>query len=85
MSKEQYLNQPKPRRFQLIRDRDATGISGTGIVAEGIEFRDGTCVYKWTTTPSTMQRADRIEDVEHIHGHSGATTVRWVDDPDRDE
>lgn len=29
-------------RFELVRDVDVTGISGTGVVAEGVEFSDGT-------------------------------------------
>lgn len=33
------------RTFHLERDIDITGISGTGLVAEGVEFADGTALY----------------------------------------
>lgn len=36
------LTETKPRLFTLERTIDITGISGTGIVAEGIQFSDGT-------------------------------------------
>lgn len=80
-SRDQLLNEPRPRRFQLYRRRDATGISGTGVVAEGIEFRDGVCAYRWLTAPGTTQIAGQVEDIRHIHGHSGGTEVRYLDDP----
>ena len=35
------------RTFRLIRDEDPTGISGTGSVAEGVEFDDGTVAMRW--------------------------------------
>jgi hypothetical protein len=37
------------KRFRLVRDRDVSGVSGTGIVAEGTMFSDGTCVLRWLT------------------------------------
>lgn len=80
-SRDQLLNEPRPRRFQLYRRRDATGMSGTGIVAEGIEHRDGSVQYHWLTSPGTWQMAQSAHDVKHIHGHSGKTEVRYLDDP----
>jgi len=76
------LDEPRPRRFQLVRREDVSGMSGTGVVAEGIEFRDDMVAYRWLTAPGTTQIADSIHDVTHIHGHNGKTTVRWLDDPD---
>lgn len=68
------------RRFELVRDVDVTGISGTGVVAEGVEFSDGTVVIRWATGEhrSTVVWPG-IESVEAIHGHGGATHVNWVD------
>lgn len=37
------------RTFELHRVEDETGISGTGIVAEGVIFGDGTCAMRWRT------------------------------------
>lgn len=84
MSRRQLLQKPRPRRFQLYRREDVNGMSGTGVVAEGIVFRDGSVAYKWLTSPGTVQYAestDGIEAVEHIHGHNGRTTIRYMDDP----
>lgn len=75
------LEKAAPRRFQLDRSRDRTGISGKGIVAEGIEHRDGSVQYHWLSSPSTWQMAQSIHDVQHLHGHAGKTQVRWLDDP----
>ena len=38
-----------PRAFVLQRNEDETGVSGTGIVAEGVEFSDGTVALRWTS------------------------------------
>lgn len=66
------------RRFHLERDVDVSGISGTGIVAEGIEFTDGTTVIRWVTGDhrSTVVWPS-IAAVEAIHGHGGATRIVW--------
>lgn len=63
--------------FTLVRKTDVSGVSGTGIVAEGVVFQDGTCAMRWlTATPSTAIYAS-IEDLEKIHGHDGATVVQF--------
>lgn len=69
------------RRFQLVRDVDVTGVSGTGVVAEGIEFSNGVVVLQWISTwPSSVVFHERgIEAVKHVHGHDGATQIVWLD------
>lgn len=67
------------RRFVLNRKTDATGTSGTGLVAEGVEFSDGTCVLHWLTQYSSVALYKDVATLERIHGHEGATVVRWVD------
>lgn len=67
------------RRFKLLRREDVTGVSGTGIVAEGVEFSDGSCVVRWLSNHPTTVTHDSIESVEAIHGHGGATEIKWVD------
>ena len=64
------------RTFTLVRDHDVTGISGTGVVAEGVEFSDGTVALRWITGEhhSTVLWGS-IASVEAIHGHGGATRV----------
>lgn len=68
------------KRFTLQRDEDPTGISGTGRVAEGVEFSDGTVVVRWTTGRhrSTVVWPN-MAAVEAIHGHGGSTRVEWAD------
>lgn len=67
------------RRFQLIRDKDATGVSGVGHVADGVQFDDGNVCIRWRSgTPSTVIWAS-VEDAVSIHGHNGWTAVRWID------
>jgi hypothetical protein len=73
----------KLRRFELHRDTDATGVSGTGVVAEGVAFTDGTVALRWRGDwPTSVVFHDRgVEAVRHIHGHGGATRLVWLDVP----
>lgn len=68
------------RRFTLFRHEDKTGISGVGVVAEGIQFSDGRVAIRWIAGEhhSTVLWDD-MASVEAINGHGGATTVEWVD------
>jgi len=69
------------RRFHLVRREDETGVSGTGIVAEGIQFTSGVCVLSWLTAIKSIAAIyDNINVVEWLHGHGGKTVVKWVDD-----
>lgn len=77
------------RNFNLDRSVDVSGLSGTGVVAEGVEFSDGTVVVRWLDTgvsqinkergvkPTTVVHPD-IQSVEALHGHGGATRVVWL-------
>jgi hypothetical protein len=69
-----------PRAFQLVRDTDVTGVSGTGVVAEGVAFSDGTVALRWLSAwPTSVVFHDRgVEAVEAVHGHGGATRIEWV-------
>jgi hypothetical protein len=63
------------RLFQLHRDRDLTGFSGLGVVADGVVWPDGTVSMRWRGEIRTTVEAARITDIETIHGHDGATRV----------
>lgn len=65
------------RLFQLERDVDVSGISGTGTVADGVVFPDGVCVIRWRGDRQSTVVWPSIEDVEAIHGHGGATRIVW--------
>jgi hypothetical protein len=67
------------RRFQLVREEDVSGISGVGIVAEGIQFSDGTVAMKWLTPLSIAEIAPSVVVLEEVHGHGGKTRVVYLD------
>ncbi|MET7525656.1 hypothetical protein ACFYSJ_26200 [Streptomyces sp. NPDC005248] len=66
-------------RFHLHRTEDITGISGTGTVAGGVIFPDGTVAMRWNTGTSSTAIYDSIDDVTEIHGHNGATAITLID------
>lgn len=67
------------RTFVLQRDEDETGISGTGTVAEGVMFSDGSIVLRWRGVHRSTVLWDSIDDVQAIHGHQGKTRIVWHD------
>lgn len=71
------------RLFRLVRNDDPSGISGTGIVAEGVQFTDGTVVLRWRPLEDGQKTSTAIwpdaESMLVIHGHNGATEIEWVD------
>jgi hypothetical protein len=69
-----------PRRFHLQRDTDITGVSGTGRVADGVLWPDGSVAIRWRGDRPSTVHWDRIADAEHVHGHHGATRIEWDDD-----
>ena len=70
-----------PRRmFNLVRDEDVSGVSGTGIVAEGIQFSTGKCVLAWVTQYRSIAVYDSIQELEAIHGHDGRTRIGWLEE-----
>jgi hypothetical protein len=67
------------RRFKVRREEDEGGISGIGIVAEGVEFEDGGVVMKWLSHKSTITFFANIKHLKDIHGHGGRTKIVWID------
>lgn len=61
--------------FELHRDTDETGISGTGVVAQGVVFDDGRCAMRWLPGVVSTVLYDSLDDVERIHGHGGKTRI----------
>lgn len=66
--------------FILDRKEDESGISGTGAVAEGVEFSDGTCVLHWFNNDGSVGVYRNLENVERVHGHGGKTVIKEVAD-----
>ncbi|WP_251072194.1 hypothetical protein [Streptomyces sp. ISL-43] len=67
------------RRFHLLRHQDISGVSGTGIVAVGVLWPDGTASVRWLGERPSTVHWDRIADAKAVHGHGGATEIVWDD------
>jgi hypothetical protein len=67
------------RRFVLVRESDPSGVSGTGIVAEGVQFTDGMAVLRWKREPYGLNVYLRVDDLIAVHGHGGASYIKWID------
>lgn len=80
---EDKRSQPCHRRFVLNRVIDASGISGTGIVAEGVVFSTGQVVLCWLRSVhegrGSIATYDSLNQCERIHGHDGQTQFLFKD------
>ena len=82
-------------RFELHRDVDVSGVSGEGVVADGVEF-DVPFLYVWPDGQTTELPAGwvrlrwrgehrstvlwpSIASVEAVHGHDGRTRIVWAE------
>lgn len=82
MKKKKRSTQPSVSqisRFLLIREKDLTGVSGTGEVAEGAVFTNGMVVICWLREPFAMGVYQTLEDLLFVHGHEGQTQVKFID------
>jgi hypothetical protein len=57
------------RRFVMDRKEDVSGVSGTGLVLEGVLFSTGVVVIHWLTPPprGSISVFDSIEQFLSIH------------------
>lgn len=69
-----------PRTFWLVRDVDVSGVSGTGVVAEGVMFTDGSVVIRWLSERASTVVWSSIEDAQAVHGHGGLTRFVWLNE-----
>ncbi len=67
------------RRFVLDRSFDATGTSGIGIVAEGVQFSSGHVVIHWLSQLEAINVYGNATVLEQLHGHNGSTVIKWLD------
>lgn len=76
--------QQGPRPFVLVRHDDVSGVSGTGVVAQGVEFIDGTVALRWLSAwPTSVVFHDKgMDAVRAVHGHGGATEIVYTDTED---
>jgi hypothetical protein len=71
------------RRFHFNRAEDESGISGTGVVAEGVMFANGWCVVYWLTIHKSVTLYQSYAEMKEVHGHEGRTEIVW-DDPEEE-
>jgi hypothetical protein len=69
----------EPRRFYLDRNTDVTGASGTGRVADGVLWPDGTVTIRWRGEHQSTVNWDNLDSAERVHGHDGATRIVYLD------
>lgn len=69
------------RRFELHRDVDVTGMSGVGVVADGILWPNGTASVLWRGEhQSIVYWPDGFQHAAIVHGHGGATRFVFLDE-----
>lgn len=68
--------------FRVVRSKDVSGISGTGIIAEGVRFHDGQIAISWFGKHQLTEIGPDIDTWLAVHGHGGLTTVEWLNDID---
>lgn len=73
------------RRFKLVRTEDVNGNSGTGDVAEGVEFSNGMVAITFLSEHRGATIWDCIRSPKHLHGHEGKTKLVWLDPPEIDD
>jgi hypothetical protein len=72
---------PAASPFILRRHHDVTGVSGTGIVADGVLFPaagKSKAIVRWRGERGSTVVWDHIGHVKEIHGHDGATVVELI-------
>ena len=67
------------RNFKLRRLEDESGVSGTGIIAEGTEFSHGEIALSWLTVHRSMGFYPNVKELMNIHSHGGKTIIEWED------
>jgi hypothetical protein len=65
--------------FVLLRHRDVSGVSGTGEVAEGVVWSDGSVSLRWCGEhAATTFWQGGLAAMLHVHGHNGTTEVVYL-------
>ncbi|MFF0143564.1 hypothetical protein ACFYRN_45175 [Streptomyces sp. NPDC005227] len=72
---------PAASPFVLRRHHDVTGVSGTGIVADGVVFPaagKSVTVLRWRGDRGSTVVWDNVGHAKEIHGHDGNTVIELV-------
>lgn len=72
------------RTFKFFRKEDVSGVSGTGFVAEGVQFASGKVAISFYPVEPTFVASviifNSMDEVEKIHGHDDKTEIWWDDE-----
>ena len=72
------------RTFTVARQNDETGVSGVGVIIEGVEYATGQVVIHWLFPPPRGGIAifDSLEDFlkVHVHPHPANKTIITFED-----
>ena len=74
------IGKSRMRRFVLERSEDASGVSGTGIVAEGVIYSNGFVGLTWLSHLASHAFYHSLDVMEAIHGHGGKTKIVFIDE-----
>ncbi len=75
------------RRFEMRREFDCSGVSGVGVVLEGVVFSTGVVVIHWLTPPprgsiSVFDSLDQFLSI-HVRPHPDNRTVLEFEEGER--
>jgi len=65
--------------FNMIRLEDVSNNSGTGTVAQGCVFDDGTVAMRWLSNYRSTVVFKSLSELKKIHCHKGKTIIEYVD------
>jgi len=67
------------RLFCLKRQEDVSGVSGVGIIAEGVEFSNGEFALHWLSQYDFITTGRSIKALIEVHGHDGKTVIEYYE------
>ncbi|MFF2094803.1 hypothetical protein [Streptomyces sp. NPDC058202] len=80
---------PTLATFRVHRAEDVSGVSGTGVIAEGVQFSTGWVVTHWLDQPPMWEPKTDVwyhkgtGPITKVHGHGGATRIVWTRDEEK--
>ncbi len=71
------------KTFEVIRNADFSGVSGTGLVLRGVVFPDGQTIIQWCSKSNVNSLGiySTFEDFEFVHITShpdNGTEIKWT-------
>jgi hypothetical protein len=68
------------RTFHVVREEDVSGVSGTGVIAEGVLWSNGHIDVRWLSIHKITEHAESLAEWQAVHGHEGKTKVIFDDE-----